>query len=49
MLYILLYTLYFNVCRNHLKNTSCDVGFLNKYYYHSFMMRSEVITLPARD
>ena len=20
-------------CRNHLKNTSCDVGFLNKYYY----------------
>ena len=21
-------------CRNHLKNTSCDVGFLNKYYYH---------------
>jgi hypothetical protein len=24
-------------CRNHLKNTSCDVGFLNKYYYHSFI------------
>jgi hypothetical protein len=20
-------------CRNHLKNTSCDDGFLNKYYY----------------
>ena len=21
--------------RNHLKNTFCDVGFLNKYYYQS--------------
>ena len=26
-------------CRNHLKNTSCDVGFLNKYYYHSFNVK----------
>ena len=39
------YTLYFNVCRNHLKNTSCDVGFLNKYYYHSLLLLNTLLTL----
>ncbi len=28
-------------CRNHLKNTSCDVGFLNKYYYHQICLSIE--------
>ena len=35
-------------CRNHLKNTSCDVGFLNKYYYHSFIDWNFHIGLPQK-